>query len=187
MTRSAKNGRIEVICGPMFSGKTEELIRRLRRATFAKQQIVSFKHSSDRRYSNEELASHGGMRWPGYPVQDVLAMHEKISASTDIIGIDEAQFFKQELVEYAQGLADRGVRVIIAGLDQTYHGEPFGPMPELLSIAEEVTKVQAVCVQCGSSAGRSYRTKQVDGNGIIMVGAAESYEARCRSCHQGAA
>lgn len=175
------SGSIEVICGPMFSGKTEELIRRLRRADYAKQSIMAFKHASDDRYAKNEYASHAGLRWPCFLARDILDINSKLFPETHVVGIDEAQFFASGIVEYVQGLADRGMRVIIAGLDQDYLGAPFGPMPQLCAVAEQVTKIAAVCVRCGEAATRTHRTKPIVD--LVVVGAAEAYEARCRQCH----
>lgn len=175
------SGSIEVICGPMFSGKTEELIRRLRRADFARQKIMAFKHSSDDRYSGSEYASHAGLRWPCFLARTVFDITSKFFDGIEVLGIDEAQFFPDDLIGYVQKMADRGVRVVVAGLDQDFHGKPFGPMPQLLAIAEQVTKITAVCVVCGQPASRSFRTKKVED--LVVVGAADAYEARCRTCH----
>lgn len=183
-------GWLEVICGSMFSGKSEELIRRLRRAKYANQKIAAFKHSSDSRYDNEKLASHSKTFIEGIPVADVDEMEKLIFEKyydAEVIGIDEVQFFGNEIVALVEKLADSGKRVIVAGLDQDFRGEPFHPMPELLIRAEHVDKLNAICMVCGSPASRTQRL--VDGepayydDPIIMVGASESYEARCRKCH----
>lgn len=176
------SGSIEVICGPMFSGKTEELIRRLRRADYARQKIMAFKHASDTRYSaGSEYASHAGLRWPCFTAHHVVDIYGKLTDDVKVVGIDEAQFFDAEIIDYVQLLATRGMRVVLAGLDQDFHGNPFGPMPQLLSIAERITKATAVCVICGEPASRTYRTQKSDV--LVVVGAAETYEARCRTCH----
>jgi thymidine kinase len=183
-------GWLEVICGSMFSGKSEELIRRLRRAKYANQKVVAFKHSSDNRYDNEKLASHSKTFIEAVPVADVDEMNRLLVEKfydAEVIGIDEVQFFGEEIVPLIEKLADNGKRVIAAGLDQNFRGEPFNPMPELLIRAEHVDKLNAICVVCGSPASRTQRL--VNGepayydDPIIMVGASESYEARCRKCH----
>ena len=163
-------GRIEVVCGSMFSGKTEELIRRLRRAQFAKQKVEIFKPAIDTRYSDEEVVSHDHNAIPSTPL--------------DSSAIDEAQFFDQGLVDVCNELANRGVRVIIAGLDMDYKGIPFGPMPALCAIADDVTKVHAICVKCGSLAYVSHRTVQNDKR--VLLGETQEYEPLCRECYQKA-
>ncbi len=183
-----QTGWIELICGSMFSGKSEELIRRVRRAQFAKQKIAVFKPKIDNRYSEEAVVSHNGTTVIALPIGDSSEMADYITDEFDIIAIDEAQFFDMELIHRVQQLADHGFRVIIAGLDQDFRGEPFGPMPSLLSIAEQVTKLQAVCTVCGSPASRTQRL--IDGkpagsdDPIILVGASEAYEPRCRHHHE---
>ena len=183
-------GWLEVICGSMFSGKSEELIRRLRRAKYANQKVVAFKHSSDSRYDNEKLASHSKTFIEGVPVADAREMERLLAEKyydAEVIGIDEVQFFGEDIVPLIERLANNGKRVIAAGLDQNFRGEPFNPMPELLIRAEHVDKLNAICVVCGSPASRTQRL--VNGepayydDPIIMVGASESYEARCRKCH----
>ncbi|MEM1093687.1 MAG: thymidine kinase [Bacteroidota bacterium] len=172
-------GWIEVVCGSMFSGKTEELIRRLRRAKIAKQRVEIFKPSVDVRYSEEEVVSHDENAIASTPVHtasQILLM----SAGADVIGIDEAQFFDGTLVEVVQELARQGKRVIIAGLDQDYLGRPFEPLPALMAVAEYVTKLHAVCVVCGAPANHSQRL--VQGNEQVLLGATEVYEPRCRRC-----
>lgn len=183
-----QGGWIEVICGSMFSGKSEELIRRVRRAQFAKQQIAVFKPEIDNRYSEEAVVSHNGTTVIANSVASSAHIIEFDKSQYDIIGIDEAQFFDEGIVETVMALADEGFRVIIAGLDQDFRGEPFGPMPRLMAIAEHVTKLQAVCMECGSPASRTQRL--IDGmpagydDPIILVGASEAYEARCRKHHE---
>ena len=183
-----QGGWIEVICGSMFSGKSEELIRRVRRAQFAKQQIAVFKPEIDDRYSEEAVVSHNGTTVIANPVASSAHIIEFDKSQYDIIGIDEAQFFDEGIVETVMALADEGFRVIIAGLDQDFRGEPFGPMPRLMAIAEHVTKLQAVCMDCGSPASRTQRL--INGmpagydDPIILVGASEAYEARCRKHHE---
>ena len=174
-----KKGSIEVICGSMFSGKTEELIRRLTRAKIAKQNIVIFKPSIENRYEKNKVVSHDSKSIDCELIsnsQDIL----KLSKNKDVIGIDEAQFFGIELVEVCNKLANQGIRIVIAALDMDYEGNPFEPIPQLMSISEEVTKVRAICVQCGDLANYSYRI--VDDDNKILLGEKNKYEARCRSC-----
>lgn len=171
---------IEVICGPMFSGKTEELIRRLRRARIGRQRVQAFKPSIDRRYHETNITSHGAQQFAAVAVRDVDALERSLSADVEVVGIDEAQFFGPPIVPLVQRLADHGVRVVVAGLDMDYRGQPFEPMPQLLAIAESVTKLSAVCSRCGGAATRSHRI--AGGSERVQVGAAESYEARCRAC-----
>jgi thymidine kinase len=187
--RHPKTGMVEVICGPMFSGKTEELIRRLRRAKIARQRVVVFKPRVDNRYDEVQIVSHSAQRIPSIPVEDPLAMEhclKQLSFPVDVVGIDEAQFFDSTLVSFVEDLADRGVRVVVAGLDQDYQGQPFGPMPNLLAISDVVTKQYAICVVCTAPASRTQRifaNGNVPGNEQVLVGALEAYEARCRGCH----
>ncbi|MFD0942330.1 thymidine kinase [Savagea faecisuis] len=182
-----QGGWIEVICGSMFSGKSEELIRRVRRAQFAKQKIAVFKPVIDNRYSEEAIVSHDGTEALAMPIDRSRTMLDEVDASYDVIAIDEAQFFDSDLPEVASTLAERGFRVILAGLDQDFRGEPFGPMPRLMAIAEHVTKLQAVCTVCGSPSSRTQRL--IDGqpayydDPVILVGAQEAYEPRCRAHH----
>ena len=171
---------IEVICGPMFSGKTEELIRRMRRALIGKQRVQVFKPSIDRRYHETAITSHSAQTFAAQAVRDVAALELAIDSVAQVVGVDEAQFFGVGLVPLVQHLADRGVRVVIAGLDQDYRGQPFEPMPQLLAIAEHITKLSAVCARCGGAATRSHRI--AGGHERVQVGAAEAYEARCRAC-----
>lgn len=179
-------GFIEVVCGSMFSGKTEELVRRLKRAQIAKQKIQVFKPSIDNRYSTDHVQSHDANRLPSRPVEKARDILKHIEDSTRVVGIDEAQFFDDSIVEIAQKLANRGMRVIVAGLDMDFRGQPFGPMPKLLAVAESVTKLSAVCVVCGNPASRTQRIAGPRGNNAerIVVGAKEMYEARCRFCHE---
>jgi len=179
-TRQNGTGWIEVIAGSMFSGKSEELIRRLNRARIARQKVQVFKPKIDARYSAEEIASHSGQKHESLPVTTAADMMAEIAEETQVVGIDEAQFFDMELVAAANELAARGKRVIIAGLDQDYTGKPFEPMPQLLSIAEFITKTHAICVKCGSTANYSQRTVESDER--VEVGASDKYEARCRKC-----
>jgi thymidine kinase len=182
------HGSIEVICGSMFSGKTDELIRRLVRARIARQSVQVFKPVVDVRYSMEKVTSHAGSNFDAVPVASAAAIRTKMEPETTVVGIDEAQFFDRELVDIVKSLAARGVRVIVAGLDTDFRGEPFGPMPELMSEAEYVEKLHAICMVCGDEASRTQRL--VDGNParyddpIVIVGAAELYEARCRLHHE---
>jgi len=176
-----KKGWIEVICGSMFSGKTEELIRRLKRAEIAKQQIRIFKPQIDTRYDALKIVSHEGREIVSMPVQNSQAIQLLVNVeTTDVVGIDEAQFFDEGLVDVATYLANNGIRVIIAGLDMDYRGMPFGVMPQLLSIAEYVTKVHAICVKCGNLAYVSHRIK--DFKNLILLGENDAYEPLCRQC-----
>ena len=178
-----RSGRIEVVCGSMFSGKTEELIRRLRRAQFAKQKVEIFKPAIDVRYSEEEVVSHDKSHILSTPI-DSSASILLLSSDCDVVGIDEAQFFDMGLPEVCNELANRGVRVIVAGLDMDYKGVPFGPMPALCAIADDVTKVHAICVRCGSLAYVSHRT--VEGSQRVLLGETQEYEPLCRECYQKA-
>ncbi len=180
-------GRIEVICGSMFCGKTEELIRRVRRAVIARQTVQVFKPDIDDRYGIEHVTSHSGVNFQAQSVktsQDILALME---SDTTVVAVDEVQFFDSGIIQVAEKLANAGIRVILAGLDLDFRAEPFGPMPSLMALAEEVTKLHAICVECGESACRTQRL--VNGrpahynDPIILVGAQESYEARCREHH----
>lgn len=173
-------GSIEVICGSMFSGKTEELIRRLRRSEIAKLKVEIFKPKSDIRYDEDAVVSHNSNAIPSIPV-DHSSTILLYGSDSQVIGIDEAQFFDDELPEVCTKLANKGIRVIIAGLDMDFSGKPFGPMPALMAIAEEVTKVQAVCVKCGKNALYSYRL--VENDNRFLLGEKESYEPRCRGCY----
>jgi thymidine kinase len=177
-------GWIEVICGSMFSGKTEELIRRVRRATLGRQRVQVFKPAIDQRYDATRITSHSAMAIEAEVVNTVQEIADRIASDTQVVGIDEAQFFSTDLIALVQKLADNGVRVIVAGLDQDYLGRPFEPVPQLLAIAEEITKCQAVCARCGEPANRSQRIQRGDGE-RILVGAADAYEARCRACFEG--
>ena len=176
-------GRIEVICGSMFSGKTEELIRRLRRAKFAKQRVEIFKPAIDVRYSEEDVVSHDQNHIRSTPL-DSSASILLLSSNIDVVGIDEAQFFDMGLVDVCNELANRGIRVIIAGLDMDFRGVPFGPMPALCAIADDVTKVHAICVKCGSLAYVSHRTIADDRR--VLLGETQEYEPLCRQCYQEA-
>ena len=182
-----RGGWLEVICGPMFSGKSEEMIRRLRRAEIAGQRVVIFKPRIDDRYDAADIVSHAGARMRAIPVSSVAEVVEHANGF-DVVGIDEVQFFEPAIVSSALQLADRGVRVVVAGLDQDFRRLPFGPIPDLLSYAEFVDKLQAVCHRCGGPATTTQRL--VDGRPApysgetVLVGAAEQYEARCRGCHE---
>ena len=178
--RQNGTGWIEVIVGSMFSGKSEELIRRLNRARIARQKVQVFKPAIDARYSVEHIASHSGHKHDSQPVSSSEELMGIIKADTQVVGIDEGQFFDPGLVAAANELAGSGKRVIIAGLDQDYRGTPFEPMPQLLCIAEFITKTHAICVKCGSTANYSQRT--VESEALVEVGAADKYEARCRKC-----
>lgn len=176
-------GRIEVVCGSMFSGKTEELIRRLKRAKIARQKVIIFKPDIDTRFSKVDVVSHDHNSIASTPVKDSNSILKK-AADYEVIGIDEAQFFDLKLVEVCNRLAFRGIRVIIAGLDMDFRGEPFGPIPNLCAIADEVTKVHAICVKCGSLAYASHRL--VRNNSQVLLGEKEEYEPLCRECFRKA-
>jgi thymidine kinase len=179
-----KSGCIEVVCGSMFSGKTEELIRRLRRAQFANQQIAIFKPVIDKRYSDVEVVSHDFHKITSTPVATPREILDKVGPEVQVVGIDEAQFFDETLVEVCQTLANRGVRVIVAGLDTDYLGVPFGPMPRLMAVAEDVQKVHAICVRCGALANHSHRlSKSQD---LVLLGEKDVYEPLCRDCFNAA-
>ena len=174
-------GWIEVICGSMFSGKTEELIRRLKRARIARQKVEIFKPGIDTRYDEQNVVSHDENFIPSTPVQSASQIL-LLTNDVNVVGIDEAQFFDNELPAVCNTLASNGIRVIVAGLDMDYLGKPFGPMPALMSIAEDVTKVHAICMQCGDLAQFTYR--MVKDDHLVMLGEAESYEPLCRKCYQ---
>lgn len=180
---SHRPGRIEVVCGSMFSGKTEELIRRMKRAKFAKQKVEIFKPAIDTRYSDVNVVSHDQTAIPSTPV-DTSSTILLLSSDIDVVGIDEAQFLDNGLVEVCNELANRGVRVIVAGLDMDFKGIPFGPMPALCAIADDVTKVHAICVRCGSLAYLSHRLVQNDKR--VLLGEKMEYEPLCRDCYQKA-
>jgi thymidine kinase len=187
MFHRALPGFIEVICGSMFSGKTEELLRRLKRAQIARQKTQVFKPAIDNRYSASHVQSHDASRILSRPIQNAREILDHLDDNTRVVGIDEAQFFDQSVVEVAQRLAFRGMRVIVAGLDMDFRGAPFGPMPMLLAVAENVTKLSAVCMVCGAPASRTQRLPGPAGEtqaDRIVVGAKEIYEARCRFCHE---
>ncbi|MEH7082327.1 thymidine kinase [Neobacillus drentensis] len=183
-----QSGWVEVICGSMFSGKSEELIRRVRRAQFAKQKIAVFKPKIDNRYHDQQVVSHNGSSFHAKPIAHSMEILHHVEADIDIIAIDEVQFFDEGIVRIVQQLADSGHRVVCAGLDMDFRGEPFGQMPALMAIAESVTKLQAVCSVCGSPSSRTQRL--IDGHPasyhdpVILVGASEAYEPRCRHHHE---
>ncbi|MEC1601387.1 thymidine kinase [Bacillus halotolerans] len=182
-----QSGWLELICGSMFSGKSEELIRRVKRATYAKQEVRVFKPVIDNRYSEDAVVSHNGTSMTSYAISSAEDIWNHISESTDVIAVDEVQFFDRSIIGVLSSLADKGYRVIAAGLDMDFRGEPFGVVPDIMAIAESVTKLQAVCSVCGSPASRTQRL--IDGkpasydDPVILVGASESYEARCRHHH----
>lgn len=182
------HGSVEVICGSMFSGKTDELIRRLVRATIAKQKVQVFKPAIDVRYAAEKVTSHAGANYDALPVEKAADMRAKLDPDTTVVGIDEAQFMDSEIVDVAQEFAAKGIRVLVAGLDMDFRGEPFGSMPTLMSIAEKVDKLHAICMVCGGEASRTQRL--VNGkparydDPIVIVAASELYEARCRKHHE---
>lgn len=175
-------GWIEVICGPMFSGKSEELIRRLRRAMIARKRVQVFKPVIDNRYSEDEIVSHADARFKAIVVPDATGILSQIDWRTQVVGVDEANFMGPELVNVASQLADAGKQVLIAGLDTDYLGRPFPPVPDLLAMAESITKTLAICMRCGNPAKHTQRL--VDSADLIVVGAAGTYEARCRRCFE---
>jgi thymidine kinase len=182
------SGWIEVVCGSMFSGKTEELIRRVRRAQIARQKVQVFKPAMDTRYARRKVASHNGMQVEAVPVKSTARLRALIEPDTTVIAIDEVQFFDNQVVALCEELANQGTRVIVAGLDMDFRGEPFGPVPTLMARAERVDKLQAICVVCGGPASRTQRLindqPAAYDDPVILVGASEVYEARCRGCHE---
>jgi thymidine kinase len=182
------SGSIEVITGSMFSGKTDELIRRLRRATIARQKVQVFKPVIDNRYAVEQVTSHAGSAYQALPIESASDIFSSLDDETTVVAVDEAQFFNDGIISVCQELADQGLRVIVAGLDTDFRGEPFGPMPVLMAKAENVDKLHAICMVCGEAASRTQRL--VNGNPayyddpVVIVGASELYEARCRKHHQ---
>jgi thymidine kinase len=180
--RQGTVGWIEVICGSMFSGKTEELIRRLRRAQIARQHVQIFKPKIDERYSEDHLVSHSDMRLKSEAVGSADEILQKIDWRAEVIGVDEAQFFDTKLVQVCNQLADLGKRVVVAGLDKDYLGRPFEPMPQLMAIAEYIEKTLAICMKCGNPA--NYTQRLVDSSDRVLVGATGTYEARCRRCFE---
>jgi thymidine kinase len=186
--RLLPEGKITVVCGSMFAGKSEELIRRARRALYAKKRVQVFKPSIDIRYDQTMVVTHEGARHEAVPVNSVAEMRAKVAPDAHVVLIEEAQFFDESIVKLAVDLADRGVEVILAGLDQDFRRQPFGPMPTLLSVADEVVKLRAICMKCGATASHTQRI--VDGRPahkdepLVVIGATEAYEARCRRCYQ---
>ena len=178
-----KAGSIEVICGSMFSGKTEELIRRMKGAQFAKQTVAIFKPCIDVRYSEDKVVSHDSHSIPSTPIDSPAKMLE-LSSDVEVVGVDEAQFFDNSIVEVVQELANKGIRVIIAGLDTDFLGKPFGPMPALMAVAEDIQKVHAICVRCGSPANHSHRLSKSEE--LVLLGEKDEYEPLCRHCYNAA-
>lgn len=181
-------GTLEVVCGSMFCGKTEELIRRLRRAEIARQKVQVFKPAIDNRYAEEKVTSHAGMAFDALPVSDASDILKYLAPDTTVVGIDEAQFMSAEIMQVVDELVERGIRVIVAGLDMDFRGEPFGMMPFLMAKAERVEKLRAICMVCGESASRTQRLvndkpARYD-DPVVIVGASEMYEARCRQHHK---
>jgi len=180
-------GSVELIVGSMFSGKTDELIRRLRRATIARQKVQVFKPAIDIRYAESKVTSHAGNDFDADPIQEVTDILARLEPDTTVVAIDEAQFFDMAIIKIVQNLADRGLRVIVAGLDTDFRGEPFGPIPALMALSEHVDKLHAICMICGEEASRTQRL--VNGNPahyndpVVIIGASELYEARCREHH----
>jgi thymidine kinase len=183
-----RSGSIEVITGSMFCGKTDELIRRLRRATIARQKVQVFKPAIDYRYAVRKVTSHAGNDFEAFPIEQAGEVLAHLDADTTVVAIDEAQFFDHQVIDVAQQLADAGIRVIVAGLDTDFRGEPFGPIPVLMAKAEQVDKLQAICMVCGEPASRTQRI--INGKParydepVVIIGAAEMYEARCRKHHE---
>lgn len=186
--RAGTNGSLTVVCGSMYAGKSEELIRRARRALYARQKVQVFKPEIDDRFDEKMVVSHMGVSHDALPVKGVAALRAAIDPETDVVCIEEAQFFDPSLVELCVSLADSGKQVVVAGLDQDFRRRPFGPMAELLAVADEVIKLRAICMKCGQPASHTYRT--VDGkpahwdDPVVLVGATEKYEARCRRCFE---
>ncbi|MBN1302965.1 MAG: thymidine kinase [Anaerolineales bacterium] len=181
-------GSIEVITGSMFSGKTDELIRRLRRATIARQKVQVFKPAIDVRYAEGKVTSHAGNDFLATPIEKAVEIVEKVDRDTTVVAIDEVQFFEAEIIDVARRLAEKGIRVLVAGLDMDFRGEPFGPMPVLMAQAERVDKLQAICMVCGDEASRTQRLVNGEpahyNDPVVIVGASEMYEARCRLHHE---
>lgn len=182
------HGSVEVICGSMFSGKTDELIRRIVRATIARQKVQVFKPAIDVRFAVEKVTSHAGSNFAAIPIEKASDILSRLDADTTVVAIDEAQFMDAVVIDVVRGLADKGMRVLVAGLDLDFRGEPFGPMPQLMALAEQVEKLHAICMVCGDEASRTQRL--VNGkparydDPIVIVGASEMYEARCRRHHE---
>lgn len=181
-------GSITVVCGSMYAGKSEELIRRARRALYARRKVQVFKHSIDDRYESEMVVTHMGVKHSAVSVANVEELEEAIEEDTETVCIEEVQFFDEKIVGLATMLADSGVEVVLAGLDQDFRRRPFGPMPTLLALADEVVKLRAICMKCGRTASHTYRS--IDGrpahkdDPVVLIGANESYEARCRNCYK---
>ncbi len=179
-------GSITVICGSMYAGKSEELIRRARRSLYAKREVQVFKPSIDRRYDEADVVSHMGVRHQAVPVRNVADMRAHLNPKVHVLLVEEVQFFDDAIVDFAVEIADRGIEVICAGLDQDFRRKPFGPMPQLMAVADEVVKLRAICMKCGAIASHTYR--MIDGkpahydDPIVLIGATEAYEARCRNC-----
>jgi len=179
-------GSITVICGSMYAGKSEELIRRARRSLYAKREVQVFKPSIDRRYDEADVVSHMGVRHQAVPVRNVADMRAHLNPKVHVLLVEEVQFFDDAIVDFAVEMADRGIEVICAGLDQDFRRKPFGPMPQLMAVADEVVKLRAICMKCGAIASHTYR--MIDGkpahydDPIVLIGATEAYEARCRNC-----
>jgi thymidine kinase len=179
-------GSITVVCGSMYAGKSEELIRRARRALYAKREVQVFKPSIDRRYDEADVVSHMGVRHQAIPVRNVADMRAHLNPKVHVLLIEEVQFFDEAIVDFVVEQADRGIEVICAGLDQDFRRKPFGPMPQLMAVADEVVKLRAICMKCGAIASHTYR--MIDGrpahydDPIVLIGATEAYEARCRNC-----
>lgn len=188
MYHQYREGWLEVICGCMFAGKTEELIRRINVLSYAKKEILAFKPKVDNRYSDSEIVSHAGAKVPCYAVDSAKEILKKVTSDVEVVAIDEVQFFDELIVDVCEYLADKGVRVIVAGLDKDFRGESFGVLPELLTRAEFVTKLTAVCAKCGAPATRTQRLVNNQpasfDDPIVLVGAVEHYEPRCRHCHE---
>ena len=188
MEQQLHGGWIEVVCGPMFAGKTEEIIRRIRRLEYAKKNVIVFKPFIDNRYSQDEIISHNKTRAKSISIKKAMEILDYVKDNTDAVVVDEAQFFDDKIVDVAEYLADKGIRVIIGGLDRNFRGEPFGPMPKLLALAESVTKLTAICVKSGRPATRTQRL--IDGapakydDPLVLIGASESYEPRAREFHE---
>ncbi len=188
MYRIPNSGWIEAITGSMYCGKSEELIRRVRRAEIARQKVQVFKPQIDDRYHSARITSHDGNKVEAVPIDNPNELFHRLDRNTDVVAIDEIQFFNEEIIQVCEDLADRGMRVIVAGLDRDFRGEPFGPVPQILAMAEFVEKLHAICMKCGNPASRTQRL--LDGvpaaytDPIILVGAQEVYEARCRRCHE---
>jgi len=183
-----QNGSVEVIVGSMFCGKTEEMIRRLRRATIAKQKVQIFKPAIDKRYDSVKVVSHNGSALDAVPIDKAADIQEKLADDTTVAAIDEAQFLDDQIIPLVNELADKGIRVIISGLDLDFRAEPFGPIPALIAQAERVDKLYAICVACGGNASRTQRLVNGEpahyNDPVVIVGAEEMYEARCRRCHE---